>query len=79
MFSDGFLRLESFSVSLTLGEGKMNVQILLAAFIWMMERLKGITSALFFSFLIFIYLVMSGLSFGTWDFCGVLQDLSLLS
>ena len=57
----------------------MNVQILLAAFIWMMERLKGITSALFFSFLIFIYLVMSGLSCGTWDFCGILRDLSLLS
>lgn len=57
----------------------MNVQILLASFIWMMERLKGVTSALFFSFLIFIYLVMSGLSCSMWDFCGVLRDLSLLS
>ena len=48
----------------------MNVQILLASFIWMMERFKGITGALFFSFLIFLYLVMSGLSCGMWESCG---------
>lgn len=40
----------------------MNVQILLASFTWMMERFKGVTSALVFSFVIFLYLVMSGLS-----------------